>query len=71
MVLCGVFLPTPVTGFRAAKAGLLASTYIQAQQVTLVKASYASHVLDEVGLEIATLSLYPSLSSHHFVLFPQ
>lgn len=36
----GIFLPTPYTGFRAIRAGLLTDTYLEAQHVTQHKKAY-------------------------------
>ncbi|KAF3912080.1 hypothetical protein ABW21_db0202959 [Orbilia brochopaga] len=38
--IAGIFLPTPYTGFRAIKAGLLTDTYLEAQHVTQHKKQY-------------------------------
>ncbi|KAK6538120.1 Mcm2-7 hexameric complex component [Orbilia ellipsospora] len=38
--IAGIFLPTPYTGFRAIKAGLLTDTYLEAQHVTQHKKHY-------------------------------
>eukprot|EP00775_Hariotina_reticulata_P009818 gene9818-9976_t len=46
--LGGVFLPEPFTGWKALKAGLLASTYLEVMEVQQLKQSYdASLVSDE------------------------
>jgi DNA replication licensing factor MCM7 len=34
LVLAGIFLPTPYTGFQAIRAGLTADTYLEAQHVS-------------------------------------
>lgn len=44
--LAGIFLPTPYTGFRAIRAGLLTDTYIEAQHVTQHKKSYNEMAMD-------------------------
>lgn len=36
----GIFLPTPYTGFRAIRAGLLTDTYVEAQHITQHKKAY-------------------------------
>ena len=36
----GIFLPTPYTGFRAIRAGLLTDTYIEAEHITQHKKAY-------------------------------
>ncbi|KAF3916520.1 hypothetical protein ABW20_dc0101636 [Dactylellina cionopaga] len=38
--VAGIFLPTPYTGFRAIRAGLLTDTYLEAQHVTQHKQKY-------------------------------
>ena len=43
--IAGIFLPTPYTGFKAIKAGLLTDTYLEAQYVHQHKKSYESMVL--------------------------
>ncbi|GAX82599.1 hypothetical protein CEUSTIGMA_g10025.t1 [Chlamydomonas eustigma] len=54
VVLTGVFLPEPVQGFRAMRAGLLTTTYVLAQDVEQVKTSYSQHVLTERHAEVLT-----------------
>ncbi|KAI4269509.1 MAG: hypothetical protein L6R38_007437 [Xanthoria sp. 2 TBL-2021] len=44
--IAGIFLPTPYTGFRAIKAGLLTDTYLEAQYVNQHKKAYESLVFD-------------------------
>ena len=46
VTVAGIFLPEPYTGFRAMRAGLLTSTYLDAQSVTHMKASYEEHTQD-------------------------
>lgn len=46
----GIFLPTPYTGFRAIRAGLLTDTYLEAQHITQHKKSY-----NEIGMDSRTL----------------
>ncbi|KAJ5172585.1 DNA replication licensing factor MCM7 [Penicillium capsulatum] len=48
--IAGVFLPTPYTGFRAIRAGLLTDTYLEAQHITQHKKSY-----NEMGMDARTL----------------
>lgn len=48
--MAGIFLPTPYTGFRAIRAGLLTDTYLEAQYITQHKESY-----DEMQMEGRTL----------------
>lgn len=43
--VAGIFLPTPYTGFKAIRAGLLTDTYLEAQHVTQHKKAYDSIVL--------------------------
>lgn len=43
--VAGIFLPTPYTGFKAIKAGLLTDTYLEAQYVHQHKKAYESMVL--------------------------
>ena len=44
--IAGIFLPTPYTGFRAIRAGLLTDTYLEAQYITKHKKAYDSMILD-------------------------
>lgn len=46
----GIFLPTPYTGFKAIRAGLLTDTYLEAQHVTQHKKAY-----DDITLSQTTL----------------
>jgi len=48
--IAGIFLPTPYTGFRAIRAGLLTDTYLEAQHITQHKKSY-----NEIGMDSRTL----------------
>jgi DNA replication licensing factor MCM7 len=43
--IAGIFLPTPYTGFKAIKAGLLTDTYLEAQYVNQHKKAYDDMVL--------------------------
>lgn len=43
--IAGVFLPTPYTGFKAIRAGLLTDTYLEAQHVNQHKKAYDDIVL--------------------------
>ena len=45
--IAGIFLPTPYTGFKAIRAGLLTDTYLEAQHVNQHKKAYDSLVFDE------------------------
>ncbi|OLL26274.1 DNA replication licensing factor mcm7 [Neolecta irregularis DAH-3] len=40
--IAGIFLPTPYTGFKALKAGLLTDTYVEAQHVRQLKKQYSA-----------------------------
>ena len=42
----GIFLPTPYTGFRAIRAGLLTDTYVEAQHITQHKKAYQNLKMD-------------------------
>jgi DNA replication licensing factor MCM7 len=44
--IAGIFLPTPYTGFRAIKAGLLTDTYLEAQHITQHKKAYDELIMD-------------------------
>lgn len=44
--VAGIFLPTPYTGFKAIKAGLLTDTYLEAQHITQHKESYDDLTMD-------------------------
>ncbi|CAN6674775.1 DNA replication licensing factor Mcm7p [Trichomonascus vanleenenianus] len=44
--IAGVFLPTPYTGFRAIRAGLLTDTYLEAQHVVQHKQQYNELTID-------------------------
>ncbi|KAI5804200.1 MCM2/3/5 family-domain-containing protein [Peziza echinospora] len=46
--VAGIFLPTPYTGFKAIKAGLLTDTYLEAQHITHHKKQY-----DDIRLDAA------------------
>ncbi|KAJ5881987.1 DNA replication licensing factor MCM7 [Penicillium soppii] len=48
--VAGIFLPTPYTGFRAIRAGLLTDTYLEAQHITQHKKSY-----NDMGMDSNTL----------------
>lgn len=50
MDLGGIFLPTPYTGFKALKAGLLTDTYLEAQSVRLHKKAYDDIVLAQTTI---------------------
>lgn len=44
--IAGIFLPTPYTGFKAVRAGLLTDTYLEAQHVNQHKEAYDDLVVD-------------------------
>ncbi|RKF55819.1 DNA replication licensing factor mcm7 [Golovinomyces cichoracearum] len=44
--ISGIFLPTPYTGFKAIRAGLLTDTYLEAQFVTQHKKAYEDLAMD-------------------------
>ncbi|CAG7941292.1 unnamed protein product [Penicillium salamii] len=46
----GVFLPTPYTGFRAIRAGLLTDTFLEAHHITQHKKSYNDMGMDHITL---------------------
>ncbi|KAJ5105572.1 hypothetical protein NUU61_002919 [Penicillium alfredii] len=48
--IAGIFLPTPYTGFRAIRAGLLTDTYLEAQHITQHKKSY-----NDMGMDSRTM----------------
>ena len=45
--VAGIFLPTPYTGFKAIRAGLLTDTYLEAQWINQHKKAYDSLVVDQ------------------------
>lgn len=54
--ISGIFMPSPYTGFRALKAGLLTETYLEAQYVLQHKKQYESHeISDDVHDKIMNL----------------
>lgn len=54
--ISGVFMPSPYTGFRALKAGLLTETYLEAQYVNQHKKQYESlEITPEIKAEIQDL----------------
>ncbi|EJT75478.1 DNA replication licensing factor mcm7 [Gaeumannomyces tritici R3-111a-1] len=44
--IAGIFLPTPYTGFKAMRAGLLTDTYLEAHHITQHKKAYDEMVID-------------------------
>lgn len=60
----GIFLPTPYSGFRAVRAGLLTDTYLDAQHVHQLKKQYdAMEMTPEINDAIQELKDDPSLYS--------
>lgn len=54
--ISGIFMPSPYTGFRALKAGLLTETYLEAQYVLQHKKQYESYeISDDVHDKIMNL----------------
>ncbi|KAL7629108.1 DNA replication licensing factor MCM7 [Parahypoxylon ruwenzoriense] len=45
--ISGIFLPTPYTGFKAMRAGLLTDTYIEAHHITQHKKAYEEMIIDD------------------------
>ncbi|MEW5297665.1 MAG: hypothetical protein WDW38_006841 [Sanguina aurantia] len=45
VILSGIFLPEPYSGFKAMRAGLLTTTFLEAQHVVQVKKGYGSSIL--------------------------
>ena len=45
ITLDAVFLPTPYQGYKGARAGLLADTYLEGMRIVQHKKSYADYVL--------------------------
>lgn len=46
VIVSGIFLPQPYTGFKAMRAGLLTTTFLEAMSVTQEKKSYAQTAED-------------------------
>jgi DNA replication licensing factor MCM7 len=44
--ISGIFLPTPYTGFKAIKAGLLTDTYVEAHHILQHKKAYSEMIVD-------------------------
>ncbi|KAJ1508741.1 Mcm2-7 hexameric complex component, partial [Coelomomyces lativittatus] len=66
VILTGIFLPTPYTGYKAIKAGLLADTYLEGLHVTLLKQSYESmpstaHAKRTLDYETLAKSICPEI----------
>jgi len=51
ITVSGIFLPTPYSGFRQIRAGLLSDTYLEAQTITKTKKSHKEQVLTEENLQ--------------------
>ncbi|KAI4865151.1 DNA replication licensing factor mcm7 [Hypoxylon rubiginosum] len=45
--ISGVFLPTPYTGFKAMRAGLLTDTYVEAHHIVQHKKAYEEMIIDD------------------------
>ncbi|RYO98601.1 hypothetical protein DL766_000964 [Monosporascus sp. MC13-8B] len=45
--ISGIFLPTPYTGFKAMRAGLLTDTYLEAHHIVQHKKAYDAMVIDD------------------------
>ncbi|KAI5866553.1 DNA replication licensing factor mcm7 [Durotheca rogersii] len=45
--ISGIFLPTPYTGFKAMRAGLLTDTYLEAHHITQHKKAYEEMTIDD------------------------
>lgn len=50
--ISGIFLPTPYTGFRAMRAGLVADTYLEAMSITQTKKRYDEYALKDVEQDL-------------------
>ena len=59
----GVFLPTPYTGFKAMKAGLIADTYLEAHRITKMKKTSNIVVSSDVREKLDALEADPDLYS--------
>ncbi|KAK3076598.1 Mcm2-7 hexameric complex component, partial [Coniosporium uncinatum] len=75
--IAGIFLPTPYTGFKAIRAGLLTDTYLEAQHITQHKKAYNDILLSQPTLrrmnelersgqlyEILSRSIAPEIFGH-------
>lgn len=63
----GIFLPTPYTGFRAIRAGLLTDTYLEAQNITQHKKAYQDlrsdpRVIEKIESHKASGQMYEYLA---------
>ncbi|KAK9710605.1 DNA replication licensing factor MCM7 [Basidiobolus ranarum] len=62
--ISGIFLPTPFSGFRAIRAGLIADTFLEGQHIEQLKKQYEHmEVTDEIRNEIVELSQDPDIYS--------
>ena len=61
VTLTGVFLPEPYTGYRAIKAGLITSTFIEAMNITHDKQSYTATSLTKEQIAEAHVRSRPCL----------
>lgn len=63
--ISGIFLPSPYTGFRALRAGLLTETYLEAQYIYQHKKQYENLELNEqIEQKIRTLGSQPGIYNH-------
>lgn len=67
VTVSGIFLPEPFVGFRAAKAGLLTSTFLLAQRVLSDKQSYnaiSQDVMHDAAIQVRRVhTTNPGLTS--------
>ncbi|GMK55623.1 hypothetical protein CspeluHIS016_0206790 [Cutaneotrichosporon spelunceum] len=62
--ISGIFLPTPYTGFRAMRAGLLQDTFLEAMHVHQLKKQYEDmRITPELEVAVEELSVDPGLYS--------
>ncbi|KJE89885.1 DNA replication licensing ATPase [Capsaspora owczarzaki ATCC 30864] len=63
VILDGIFMPAPYTGFRAMRAGLLSDTYLDVQTITRTKKTYEEDAIltPEQMEEMEALRMEPSL----------
>jgi hypothetical protein len=71
----GIFLPTPYTGIRALRAGLLQDTFLEAQHVKQMKKSYNEmEMTDKIKADLENLqqeeNLYHRLALRQVLLSP-
>ena len=78
--VAGIFLPTPYTGFKAIRAGLLTDTYLEAQHITQHKKAYQDLAIDAQAVrridelqasgqmyEVLSRSIAPEIYGHQDV----